>query len=215
VRLEADTYAAGTARLDARDSLVVVKSLAAGQTLVLDADQVTNAGIIEAGVKADGSLNPSAVLNVHSRNLTNAGTLLSGGELRIEAAGDVDNRNGTIAGETTIIRSSSLSNGDGRVLADEQLDIATGALNNQAGVLQSGGDAHLIADSLTSRAGDVVASGNLTASIQTLDNTEQGRVLAGGTAQLDIATLDNRSGIVSAGGRSSFKAANWTTAMAG
>jgi len=215
VRLEADTYAAGTARLDARDSLVVVKSLAAGQTLVLNADQVTNAGIIEAGVKADGSLNPSAVLNVHSRNLTNAGTLLSGGELRIEAAGDVDNRNGTIAGETTIIRSSSLSNGDGRVLADEQLDIATGALNNQAGVLQSGGDAHLIADSLTSRAGDVVASGNLTASIQTLDNTEQGRVLAGGTAQLDIATLDNRSGIVSAGGRSSFKAANWTTAMAG
>ncbi|MFL9813614.1 filamentous hemagglutinin N-terminal domain-containing protein [Stutzerimonas sp. VN223-3] len=205
VELGADTYASGAVRVEATDTLGIAKSLAAGQGVVLSANQITNRGIVEAGIKADGSSNTLAALDIKSRSLINEGTLLASGRLDVETEGLIDNRGGTFAGAVTAIRSDSLANGGGRVLAEKRLSIVTGALDNRAGLLQSRGDAQLAASTLNNRAGDVVASGTLNASILTLDNTEQGRVMAGSVAGLEIDSLDNRGGVVSAAGSLTLK----------
>ena len=200
VDLRADTYAAGAVHIEAKDTLVLAESLAAGQGVVLLADEVTNRGVVEAGVRPDGTSNNSAALNIRSRNLSNEGTLLASGRLSIGADGIVDNRGGVLAGATTDVQSRSLANEGGRVLAEERLDIATDTLSNQSGLLQSRGDVQLVANTVTNRTGDIVASGKLNAAIQTLDNTEEGRVIAGGAAELEIGTLTNRGGVINAAG---------------
>ncbi|WP_371924059.1 hemagglutinin repeat-containing protein [Pseudomonas sp. IC_126] len=199
VKLDADLYAGGAARIEARDALINTQSLAAGKGIVLAADSLKNEGVVEAGVRIDGSTDPSASLQIDSRTLANDGTLLANGRLQIRTSEQLDNRGGTLAGTVTDVSAGSLANAGGRVLAEQALTVDTGTLDNQSGLLQSREKARIAAATLDNREGDIVALGNLSVFARELDNRREGRLLAGGAADVVVRSIDNRQGVVAAG----------------
>ncbi|WP_312595103.1 hemagglutinin repeat-containing protein [Stutzerimonas nitrititolerans] len=199
VELAADTYAGGAVRIEAGDALINARSLAAGKGIALAADSVKNEGVVEAGVRIDGSTDPAASLQIDSRTLANDGTLLANGRLQVRASEQFDNRGGTLAGTVTDVNAGSLANASGRVLAEQTLTIEAGALDNQTGLLQSRDKALIVGTTVDNREGDVVALGNLSVTARELDNSQRGRLRAGGTADVVVGSIDNRQGVVAAG----------------
>ncbi len=197
VELNGDTYAAGAARISAQDSLINRQSLATGGNAVLRAGVLTNEGIVEAGVKADNSRIASADLALAAETIRNSGTLIAGRTLEATAHQTLNNQGGTLSAGTTRIDTSALNNQQGRVLGSQQVTVNAAQLDNRDGLLQSRGNAELRGDSLDNRGGDIVALGDLTVAVGTLNNGEQGRITAQGQARLEAEALNNRGGLVS------------------
>src|SRR5690606_7624476 len=80
ITLQGDTFAAGSAHIDT-DQLNVQESLAAGNRLEIAAQTLDNPGTIEAGVRADGSINGAGQLQLSGGAVNNSGQLISHGSL--------------------------------------------------------------------------------------------------------------------------------------
>ncbi|MBK3759222.1 DUF637 domain-containing protein [Stutzerimonas frequens] len=197
VELNGDTYATGAARITAQDGLINRQSLATGDSAVLRAGELTNQGIVEAGVKADNSRSASADLTLAAETIRNSGTLIAGRTLAATASQTLDNQGGTLSAGTTRIDTVLLNNQQGRVLGGQQVTVDAAQLDNRDGLLQSRGNAELRGDSLDNRGGDIVALGDLTVAAGMLNNGEQGRITAQGQARLETEALNNRGGLVS------------------
>ncbi|WP_444815374.1 filamentous hemagglutinin N-terminal domain-containing protein, partial [Stutzerimonas frequens] len=116
VELNGDAYAAGSARISAQENLINRQSLATGGSGVLRAGELTNEGVVEAGVKADNSRSASADLTLAAETIRNSGTLIAGRTLAATASQTLDNQGGTLSAGTTRIDTVLLNNQQGRVL---------------------------------------------------------------------------------------------------
>uniref|UniRef100_UPI00272AEE8E two-partner secretion domain-containing protein n=1 Tax=Pseudomonas sp. TaxID=306 RepID=UPI00272AEE8E len=192
--LTADTYAAGNAKVTTRGALLNQQSMAAGGSVALAGAVVNNEGLIEAGVRQDNSRNADAGLQINAGLLDNSGVIIGNGAATVVATA-VDNRQGTLTAQDLQMQVGQIDNAGGRILADRQLEIRSDALNNQAGLIQSRGNAAVRAETqLGNRQGDIIALGNLTLNAGAVDNSEQGLIAARGDVTLNAATLSNRGG---------------------
>ncbi|SNY17133.1 filamentous hemagglutinin family N-terminal domain-containing protein, partial [Pseudomonas sp. LAMO17WK12:I6] len=169
-------YAGTTLIVQTQGNLTNHQTLAARDSINLSAGgQLTNAGVIEAGVNADGSRNANADLSLSAQNLDNTGkSLIAGRNLTVSAAQTLSNQGGTLSGQTTAIMAGTLDNRNaGRVLGNATLNVTANQLFNTQGVIHS--------------------SGHLTGSFGQLDNSN-GEFSSSGLTRLNAATVNNRSG---------------------
>ncbi|MBH3435609.1 filamentous hemagglutinin N-terminal domain-containing protein, partial [Pseudomonas citronellolis] len=201
VALNGPAYAGGSASVQASGALSNAQSLAAGSTLELKASQLSNDGVIEAGVNADNSRNARGDVVIDAQNLRNAGTVLASRNLQAKVAGTLDNQGGAIKGGNANLTANTLDNRQGRLLADGNLTLAAQRLDNrngQAGAASlqvSGGD-------LDNRLGLFSAGQALSLDLTSLDNSGQGTLVSNGTLQAKVSQkLDNHAdGLLSAKG---------------
>ncbi len=130
------------------------------------------------------------------------GKLASGGPLRIERAGQIDNRGGQMASQGLLsLFAASLDNRNrGTLMANDPLTLTLdGALQNSGDGLiysQTGG-LHVQAGSLTNGKGTLQSQGALNLSTGDIDN-QSGRILArNGNLNIGAGHLDNRGGVLS------------------
>lgn len=169
-------YAGTTLNVQTQGNLTNRQTLAARDSINLSAGgQLTNAGVIEAGVNADGGRNANGDLNLNAQSLDNTGkSLIASRNLTVSAAQTLSNQGGTLSGQTTAITAGTLDNrNSGRVLGNATLNVTANQLFNTQGVIHS--------------------SGNLTGSFGQLDNSN-GEFSSSGVTRLNAATVDNRSG---------------------
>ncbi len=196
-------YAGTTLDVTTQGDLTSQNNLVAKDRITLSSGgQLTNNGIIEAGVNADNSRNATGDVSLSAQNVNNAGKgVIASRDLKITATQVLNNNTGAISGAaTTKLVAASLNNLQGQVTGNLGLSIdLSGALDNQGGILGSGGALTLNAASLDNRAaGTVLASGgSLTATIRdVVDNRDQGKLRATGAIELAAGSLDNRGGSV-------------------
>ncbi|CAI8788119.1 filamentous hemagglutinin [Pseudomonas sp. IT-93MI4] len=169
-------YAGTTLNVQTQGNLTNHQTLAARDSINLSAGgQLTNAGVIEAGVNADGNRNANGDLSLSAQNLDNTGkSLIAGRNLTVSAAQTLSNQGGTLSGQTTAITAGTLDNrNSGRVLGNATLNVTANQLFNTQGVIHS--------------------SGHLTGSFGQLDNSN-GEFSSSGVTRLNAATVNNRSG---------------------
>src|SRR5690606_26453091 len=108
-------------------------SLAAGQRLAVQAGQLNNAGIIEAGVRANGRVSSAGHLQLDGGKVRNAGQMTSHGSMATDLQ-TLDNQGGkiTTAGSATL-KAEQLDNREGEILAQGNLMLSTQALDNRQG----------------------------------------------------------------------------------
>ena len=133
IELNADTFAGRNAVVDASGQTLVKESLAATQQLTVKGGELLNQGVVEAGVRADGSLNNTATLSLQTNTVTNPGTITSHGNLNSDVQ-TLDNRAGKLlsAGDATL-NAQTLDNQGGRIVAQKDLELSGNQLNNQSG----------------------------------------------------------------------------------
>jgi len=218
VALGGPAYATGSANVQASGTLSNAQSLAAGTAIVLDAAQIANNGVIEAGVNADNSRNSQGDVSFQAQGVRNAGTVVASRSLQASVGGLLDNQGGTLKGDSTALAANAIDNRQGRLLASMQLSLATaqqldnrngqaeatrlqldgGALDNRLGLLSADQTlAFNLATLDNSSKGTLVSNGELRASIsQQLDNHDGGLLSAKGLLDLHAAAVDNRAGLL-------------------
>ncbi|MCZ4322770.1 hemagglutinin repeat-containing protein [Pseudomonas anguilliseptica] len=131
--------------------------------------------MVEAGVRADGSLNKTATLSLQTSTVTNPGTITSHGNLNSDVQ-TLDNRAGKLlsAGNATL-NAQTLENQGGRIVAQKDLELSGNQLNNQSG--------------------EVLAQQTIKVTAANLDN--QDGTLAGDALDLQLsANLNNQGGLI-------------------
>ncbi|WP_095136424.1 filamentous hemagglutinin N-terminal domain-containing protein [Pseudomonas sp. Irchel s3a10] len=169
-------YAGTALNVQTQGNLTNRQTLAARDSITLSAGgQLTNGGVIEAGVNADGGRNGNGDLNLSAQSLDNTGkSLVASRSLTVSTAQTLSNQGGTLSGQSTTISTGTLDNRNaGRVLGNATLNVTANQLFNTQGVIHS--------------------SGNLTGSFGQLDNSN-GEFSSSGVTRLNAATVNNRSG---------------------
>ncbi|MFK8400298.1 hemagglutinin repeat-containing protein [Pseudomonas sp. BGr12] len=210
-------YAGGVAELNASGQLSNSQSLAAGQRVALTAAQVSNSGVVEAGVNPDNSRNAQGDVAITAQTLRNSGSVVASRNLDANASGTLDNQGGALKGATTRVSAASLDNRQGRLLASDQLtlnaarldnrngqavanrlQVSGGALDNRLGLFSAEQSLDFTLDSLdNSGKGTLVSNGTLQARVQhKLDNQADGLLSAKGALGVQAGNLDNRGGLV-------------------
>ncbi|MFV3368494.1 filamentous hemagglutinin N-terminal domain-containing protein [Pseudomonas sp. NY15435] len=217
IALNGPTYAAGVAELNANGQLSNSQSLAAGQRVTLSAAQVSNSGIVEAGVNPDDSRNAQGDVAITAQTLHNSGSVVASRNLQINTSGTLDNQGGALKGADTRVTAATLDNRQGRLLAGDQLSlnaarldnrngqavanrlqVSGGALDNRLGLFSADQSLDFTLDSLdNSGKGTLVSNGTLQARVQQkLDNQADGLLSAKGALGVQAGNLDNRGGLV-------------------
>ncbi|UZE03243.1 filamentous hemagglutinin N-terminal domain-containing protein [Pseudomonas mediterranea] len=140
--------------------------------------QLTNNGVIEAGVNADGTRNATGDVSLTAQSLNNSGkSVIASRNLTANVAQTLSNQGGTLsAGQASTVKAGTLDNrNNGRVLSSNTLTVS--------------------ADTLLNTQGTVSSNGNLTATVGQLNNHD-GEVSSAATTQLIGTTLDNSDGLL-------------------
>lgn len=217
ITVNGPAYAAGAVELSANGQLNNSQSLAAGQRVALSAAQVSNSGIVEAGVNPDNSRNAQGDVAITAQNLRNSGSAIASRNLEVNASGTLDNQGGALKGADTRVTAANLDNRQGRLLANNQLTLSAarldnrsgkavanrlqvsgGALDNRLGLFSAEQALDFTLDSLdNSGKGNLVSNGTLQARVQQkLDNQADGLLSAKGALGVQAGNLDNRGGLV-------------------
>ncbi|EJZ57097.1 filamentous hemagglutinin [Pseudomonas fluorescens R124] len=174
-------YAGTALNVQTQGNLTNRQTLAASDSIALSAGgQLTNAGVIEAGVNADGSRNANGDLSLNAQNLDNSGkSLVASRNLTVNTTQTLNNQSGTLSGQTTAITAGTLDNRNGgRVQSSATLNLNAAQVLNNKGVINS--------------------QARLTGNIGQLIN--RNGELAGQTdAVLAVTSLDNVAGVMTAG----------------
>ncbi|WP_445939036.1 two-partner secretion domain-containing protein, partial [Pseudomonas sp.] len=175
IELNADTFAGRNAVVESSGQTLVNESLAATQQLTVKGGELFNQGVVEAGVRADGSLHNTASLSLQSSKVINPGTITSHGSLNADVQ-TLDNRAGKLlSASNTTLKVEKLENSGGRIVAQQSLDLSGTQLNNQGG--------------------EVLAQQSITVTAANLDN--QNGTLAGSALDLKLsAALNNQDGLI-------------------
>lgn len=175
------------------------KSLAARDSITLSSGgQLTNDGIIEAGVNADSSRNTDGDVHITAQNLTNTNASIIASRTLTTNAKTLNNQGGTLnAGQLARIHAGSLDNQNkGRVLSNGSLDLKADRLLNSKGLVSASSiDARI--GSLDNRNGMLNTLGALSLSVDGTVQNQSGVVVADGNAHVTAASLDNSSGQIS------------------
>ena len=193
IELNADTFAGRNAVVDASGQTRVKESLAATQQLTVKGGELLNQGVVEAGVRADGSLNNTATLSLQTSTVTNPGTITSHGNLNSDVQ-TLDNRAGKLlsAGDATL-NAQTLGNQGGRIVAQKDLELSGNQLNNQSGEVLAQQTIKVTAANLDNQDG-TVAGDALDLQLSATLNNQNGLVESASDLQLAANTLSNNGG---------------------
>ncbi len=176
----------------------------------------TSAGVIGSGVKTDGTLANSGNLNITTtQSLSAKGKNLAAGDMTttgssvdlsgsqtsakniaITTAGDLSTANAiVVASQNMTVSSADLNNSGGTLVGNHTANLQTHALNNDAGLIQIGGDLVINTNGNTltnTNAANYISSN---AAIN-----GQGGIAAQGTTTLTTGDLNNDAGYIGSKG---------------
>ena len=218
------TIKAQTLSLDTRNnSLNNTKGqISADQTTISSGALNNDAGLLQASQRLNINTNRQSLTNTNSGSTAG---ILSGGSLRVQS-GDLNNGAGYIGGAgsadiqaaqiqnkgqissqgTLSIAASGLNNHDGSVqsLGDTQINLGSGTLDNNVGLIRSGAHIQINAGTLnnqnTQTTNQGVEGAQVTLGVQTLDNSS-GAVRADQALNITSSgSVNNSGGLLSSGG---------------
>jgi len=209
-------YAGTTLNAQTQGNLTNQQTLAARDGIVLNAGgQLTNSGIIEAGVNADNTRNASGDVSVTAQSLNNNGkSIVASRNLTANVAQALNNQSGTLsAGQAGTVNAGILDNQNkGQVLSAGVLNVtanqafntsgvinstgnltsAVGQLNNSNGEISSAAITRLNGSSLNNRGGQILGDLGLNIDLSGALDNRDGLLGSGKSVDLRAATLDNR-----------------------
>nr|WP_305884109.1 hemagglutinin repeat-containing protein [Pseudomonas sp. PIC25] len=224
IELTGKTYAGNRVDAQASGEIANRQSLAARNTVSLTGAQVTNGGVIEAGVNPDNTRNTVGDVSLTGQDVRNSGTVIASRNLDATLTGTLDNRGGTLSGKTgTAVSAATLDNSaKGRLLSSGSLTVEVDALNNRGGLIASGKDLNLTSTNhldnqageissqttvaieggkVDNRGGLITAGSTLGVTASELDNSAQGTLSSQGSLKLAEAAVNNQDGAIVAAQR--------------
>ncbi|WP_339464505.1 two-partner secretion domain-containing protein [Pseudomonas sp. EA_65y_Pfl2_P74] len=187
--LAADRILVTAARLDNSEKGVVsAENGAAELTLEQDLDN------------HDGKIQASGRLTVAAQSINNRNASLIGQTLEVNSRGTLDNTQGTLSSDDSVVTSEDLDNSQGLIQGNDRLNVTARDLQNSAGKLLGGVVDAQLANLTGNNDGTLSAqSGKLTLMVQQHLNNALGRLQASqGDVAIHAASLDNRGGVVAA-----------------
>ncbi|MBV4542851.1 hemagglutinin repeat-containing protein [Pseudomonas vlassakiae] len=179
----------------------------AGVGVRLDGQMIASGGDIQLDANGQLRMNQASAsgnVRVQARAIDAQGPVHAGQQLQMSSQGDLVNRQGlTAAGQVQLSAGGQLSNlggiqagiaTDGSRVADADLKISAGAVDNRNQKLIASRDLAVNAGSrLDNQGGSVNAGRNVVANAATVDN-RKGRIASQATLSLAGGSLDNSSG---------------------
>ncbi|MGY2339115.1 two-partner secretion domain-containing protein [Pseudomonas sp. SDO5532_S415] len=194
---QGQVYAGTAVNVQTQGYLTVQQTLAARDSITLSAGgQLTNNGIIEAGVNADTSRNANGDVNLTAQNLNNIGkSVVASRNLTVNTRQTLNNQNGTLSGQNTAITAGSLDNrNSGHVLSNGLLSLNAGQVLNSNGVINSTGKLTGNVGRLINSDGELTSQMDTVLTVTSLDNVA-GLMMAGRLLDITaLGTIDNREG---------------------
>ncbi|WP_440466746.1 DUF637 domain-containing protein [Pseudomonas sp. YH-1] len=192
IALNGPTHAAGNVELSASGQLNNLGQTSAGSRLQVQAEQVSNSGILEAGVNPDDSRNVQGDVAIATQALRNSGSVVASRTLAIDANATLDNARGaSLRGTNTTISTATLGN-QGRVLASDGLSLSGQHLGNVGGEV-SAAFIRVQGAHLDNRLGLFTAVQALNLSLGSLDNSQQGTLSSRGGLSAQVSGALNNS----------------------
>ncbi|MGY2257821.1 hemagglutinin repeat-containing protein [Pseudomonas sp. SDO55104_S430] len=183
-------------------NLAVQQSVAARDSISLSAGgQLSNNGIIEAGVNADNSRNGNGDAVLSAQNLNNTGSVVASRNLTVTAAQTLTNQGGTLSGrQNSLVTATTLDNRNkGAVSGDTSLQLNATQILNTQGLLSSNGNLTATVGHLNNHDGEVSSAGSTRISGTSLDNSD-GQVTGDVALNIGlIGTLNNQNGVLGSG----------------
>ncbi|NWD05575.1 two-partner secretion domain-containing protein [Pseudomonas gingeri] len=195
-------YAGTTLDMQTQGDLSNQNNLVAKDRATLSSGgQLSNNGIIEAGVNSDNSRNATGDVSITAQNFSNNGqSVIASRDLNITITQTLNNQGGTLSGQRQVtVTAGTLDNQNkGRVLSAAQLNVtADTALNGQGGLINSIGSLSASLGHLNNNGGEVSSKGDATLTLGTMDNLT-GVVMAENTLGITASdTLNNQNGLLS------------------
>ncbi|WP_185021748.1 hemagglutinin repeat-containing protein [Pseudomonas protegens] len=195
-------YAGSELKVQTRGDLSSQKTLAARDSIQLDSGgQLSNQGIIEAGVNADNSRNANGDISLNARDLDNRGkSIVASRDLTLNTAQTLDNQGGTLSGQRQVkVSAGALDNSrQGKLLSAERLQLDVEQVRNgQGGLIKSQQSLNANLGHLSNSGGELSSQGSSTLVLAGMDNLT-GVVLAQQTLEITgTAELDNQGGLLS------------------
>lgn len=160
-------YAGTTLKAKTKGELKNRKSLAARDSITLASNgQLTNNGIIEAGVNADNTRNAGGDVTLDSQNITNTGRVIANRSLTATAAQTLDNQGATMSAKQALnVTAASVDNRNkGQLLSDgaQTLNVSGLLDNSQGGIIDSTGAFTLYGNRLDNSAGNLTGASAIT-----------------------------------------------------
>ncbi|MDO7895295.1 two-partner secretion domain-containing protein [Pseudomonas citrulli] len=210
-------YAGSALNVQTQGNLNNQRTLAARDSITLKADgQLTNSGIIEAGVNGDNTRNATGDVSLTAQNLSNSASVIASRNLTTSVAQTLNNQGGTLsAGQAGTLNAGTLDNQNkGRLLSSGTLDVTANKLINAQGLVSGNGNLTANVGQLNNSNGELNSLSNVTLRVASLDNVaglvaagqvldinasgrvnnQGGRLTASKGAQLAAASLDNTAG---------------------
>ncbi|PAU65523.1 DUF637 domain-containing protein, partial [Pseudomonas indica] len=209
IELTDTAYAGRTASVEAEGEVVNRKSLAAGETVSLDGAQVTNQGVIEAGVNPDNTRNVKGDVSLTGQNVRNRGTVIASRQLTVTGTQTLDNQGGTLSGQGgATLNGGALDNRQGQVFSGGALNVDAGSLDNRNGKMAAQAVDVTLADALANDAGLIESDTTLALHAGSLTNA-QGTLRALGEHETSVFVtdqgLDNADGTLETGAAADFR----------
>ncbi|WP_053155735.1 filamentous hemagglutinin N-terminal domain-containing protein [Pseudomonas sp. Pf153] len=191
-------YAGTTLNARTQGSLSNQQSLAARDNITLSAGgQLSNNGIIEAGLNADNTRNSAGDVSLTAQSLGNNGkSVVASRNLTVNVAQTLSNQSGTLSGgQATTVNAATLDNQNkGRVLSSNTLNVTANTLLNTKGTVSSNGNLTANVGQLNNNSGEFTGLSGVTLRVASLDNVA-GLVAAGQGLDINASgQLNNRSG---------------------
>ncbi|WP_082460416.1 polymorphic toxin type 24 domain-containing protein, partial [Pseudomonas mediterranea] len=169
-------YAGTTLDMQTQGDLTSQNNLVAKDRITLaSGGQLTNNGIIEAGVNLDNTRNTDADISISAQHLNNLGkNIIASRDLDITTTQTLNNQSGTLSGQrqTTVIAGTLDNQNKGRVLGADRLTLtADEVVNSQDGLISSNGDLVVNVGALGNHGGEISSLADVTLNVASLDNT--------------------------------------------
>ncbi|BDB16972.1 hypothetical protein cym2001_03370 [Pseudomonas sp. CYM-20-01] len=192
-------YAGTTLKAQTKGTLKNSKTLAARDSITLASNgQLTNSGIIEAGVNPDNTRNAGGDVSLDSQRITNTGTVIANRSLTATAQ-SLDNQGATLSAKQALnITAASVDNRNkGRLLSDgtQTLNVSGLLDNSQGGIIDSSGAFTLNGNSLDNSAGSLTGGGVITLDLIGDLINRNGKLASAGPLLIQRAAhIDNQGG---------------------
>ncbi|MCQ6260175.1 hemagglutinin repeat-containing protein [Pseudomonas sp. Q11] len=190
-------YAGTTLNAQTQGNLTNQQTLAARDSITLNAGgQLSNNGIVEAGVNADTTRNATGDVSVTAQTLNNNGKKIIASRNLTANVGQLNNRSGELSSLSNVtLRVASLDNVAGLVAAGQLLDINGASLDNTRGRLSSSGGLVLTSTGvLNNQSGSISTDSALTLKSQSLNNSQNGLITGKKASIVTTGVFDNTQG---------------------
>lgn len=193
-------YAGTHIKAQTKGALKNSKTLAARDSITLASNgQLTNSGIIEAGVNADNTRNAFGDVTLDAQQITNTGTVIGNRNLTAIAAQSLDNQGGTLSAKQllTLTADSVDNRNNGRLLSDgvQTLNVIGLLDNSQGGIIDSTGAFTLHGNTLNNSDGNLTGASTITLDLLGDLINRNGKLASAGPLLIQRAAhIDNQGG---------------------